>query len=309
MNPRMRDSSLILGKAVSMRKNKLTVLLFIGPGLAVLFAVSIFPLVYSLNLSLHRWNIIRPYYGYAFVGFKNFVNLFLDYRFIESLKITLYFTGGAVAIEFIFGLGLALLLSSEEIRKKEIIRIIRSVILIPMMVTPVVVGLIWRYILNEHMGVANYFLSLVGMEGLKWYSSPTSALPTVVLVDVWQWTPFVVIVLLAGIASLPTTLYEVSEIDGASAWQQFVYLTLPLLKPIIIIVLLFRIIDCVRIFDKVYVLTKGGPGTATNVISIYAYRTGIKYGNISYAAALSWILLFVILGLCFLLIKIGRWEI
>jgi len=280
-------------------------ILFIGPAVIILFVIGVFPLVYSLNLSLHRYNLMRAFYGYKFVGLQNYIKMFNDSRFLTSLTVTGLFVGIVVSIEFIFGLGVALLLSKGFRRRM----VTRSIVLLPMMITPVVVALMGKHMLNSTFGVVNYLLSFLGIEGMLWHGSPKTALLTLILMDIWEWTPFITLILLAGIASLPMQLYEASRIDGASKLQQFSCITLPLLKPMIVIAVLLRLIDAVKEFDKVFVLTKGGPGLSTSLLSIYTYRQGIINGNMGYASALSWFLLFFILILCSFFMKTMRWKI
>jgi multiple sugar transport system permease protein len=205
----------------------------------------------------------------------------------------------------ILGMGLALLLN-QELKGRGLLR---SFILLPMMCTNVVIGLMWRLLLNYQYGLVNYYLGRLGFLPVEWLSSPDVAMASVVLVDVWNTTSFVALMLLAGLQSLPDEPYEAARIDGASPIQSFFYLTLPLLKPIILVTLLWRFIDTFRIFDVVYLLTAGGPARATETVSIYIYRYGFQSFNLGVSAASSFIMLLIMLVVAGFLVKtIGREE-
>jgi multiple sugar transport system permease protein len=202
---------------------------------------------------------------------------------------TFVYAIAALTCEFLLGLGLALLLNSE-IRGRGIFR---ASLLVPMMLPAVVVGVVWRLMLNPNFGAINGTLKQIGIntESLTWTASPKLAMLSVIAVDVWQWTPFVFLVLLAGLQAIPQEPYEAALIDGSSRWQTFWHVTLPLLKPSILIVLLLRTMDLLRVFDQIFILTEGGPGFATETISLYIYRTAFRFFDFGYAAAMSFVLL------------------
>jgi len=202
---------------------------------------------------------------------------------------TFVYATAALILEFSIGLGLALLLNSQ-IRGRGFFR---ATLLVPMMLPAVVVGVVWRLMLNPNFGAINGTLKNFGLntESLTWTASPRLAMLSVIAVDVWQWTPFVFLVLLAGLQAIPQEPYEAALIDGSSRWQTFRYVTLPLLKPAILIALLLRTMDLLRVFDQIFILTEGGPGFATETISLYIYRAAFRFFDFGYAAAMSFVLL------------------
>jgi len=259
-------------------------ILLVAPAMAVLLALSIYPLIYSITISLQ----VRTGEGSSW-SLANFTRLFTDNFILTALAHTLVFAIAALTLEFSIGLGLALLLNSQ-IRGRGFFR---AALLIPMMFPTVVVGVVWRLMLNPNFGAINGTLKYLGLntEGLTWTATPRLAFLSIVVVDVWQWTPFVFLVLLAGLQAIPQEPYEAALIDGSSRWQTFRYVTLPLLKPAILIALLLRTMDLLRVFDQIFILTEGGPGFATETISLYIYRTAFRFFDFGYAAAMSFVLL------------------
>jgi multiple sugar transport system permease protein len=240
-----------------------------------------------------------------FVGLQNYLDLFSNPDFVNSLRITFTFVIAAIAIELVIGMGLALLLN-HDLKGKGIMR---SLILLPMMCTNVVIGLTFRLLYNYDLGLINYYLSQLGFSRVEWLSNPSVAMPAVIIVDVWNTTSFVALLLLAGLQSLPDEPFEAAMIDGANSWQTFVYLTLPLLRQTILVVLLWRLIDTFRIFDVIYLLTAGGPARATETVSIYVYRYGFQSFNLGIASAAAYIMIFIMLGVAVLLARVmGRIE-
>jgi multiple sugar transport system permease protein len=264
---------------------------YIAPAFIVLAIVLLYPLGYALWLSVHQWLLRTFRQGVPFVGLKNYIDLFSNPDFLNSIKTTFTFVIFAVGIEFILGMLLALLLH-QEIRGRGLFR---ALILLPMMCTNVVIGLMWRLLLNYQYGLVNYYIGRLGIVPIEWLSSPKVAMASVVIVDVWNTTSFVALMLLAGLQSLPDEPFEAAKIDGASSTQSFYYLTLPLLKPVILVALLWRFIDTFRIFDVIYLLTAGGPARVTETVSIYVYRYGFQSFNLGYAAAASFIMLLIML--------------
>jgi multiple sugar transport system permease protein len=277
---------------------------YIAPAFIALIVVLLYPLFYSLWLSFHQWTLRTFKQGVPFIGFDNYVNLFSNPDFLNSLKITLTFVILAISFELILGMGLALLLN-QEIKGKWFFR---SMILLPMMATNVVIGLMWRLLLNYQYGLVNYYLGQLGFLPIEWLSSPKVAMASVVLVDVWNTTSFVALMLMAGLQSLPEEPYEAAKMDGASSVQSFFYLTVPLLKPIILVVLLWRFIDTFRIFDVIYLLTAGGPARVTETVSIYIYRYGFQSFNLGVASASSFIMLLIMLFVAGMLARSIRME-
>lgn len=264
---------------------------YIGPAFLVMIAVIVYPLGYALWLSFHRWTLRTFKIDIPFVGLQNYQNLFSNPDFINSIKTTFVFVFFAIVIEFVLGMVLAHILD-HEIKGKNLFR---SIVLLPMMCTNVVIGLTWRLLLNYQYGIVNYYLTRIGLPAVEWLSSRQVAMTSVVMVDVWNTTSFVALILLAGLQSLPTEPYEAVKIDGASKFQTFLYLTLPLLKPFILVALIWRFIDTFRIFDVIYLLTVGGPGRATETVSIFVYRYGFSSFNLGVASAASFIMLIIML--------------
>ena len=254
--------------------------LWLAPTLVVLGVLSIYPLIFAVQVSL------RTESGF---GLGNFTRLAADRFFLISLWQTVVYTAGALIAEFTLGLALALLVN-REFRGRGLLR---SVLLIPMLLPPVVVAVIWRLILNPEFGVLNGTLRSLGLNAdrLTWAAAENTAMLSVILVDVWEWTPFMFLLLLAGLQGLPVEPFEAAIVDGASDWQVFRRLTLPMLKPVIAIAVLLRGMDLLRVFDQVFILTQGGPGFATETVTLYIYRTAFRFYNFGYAAAMSFVLL------------------
>ena len=266
------------------RRELLLPYLLVAPALAVLLALSIYPLLYSIAVSLQQETTSGIVWTLA-----HFKRLATDNFFLTAMVHTFVYAIAALTCEFVLGLALALLLNGQ-IRGRGLFR---ASLLVPMMLPTVVVGIVWRLLLNPNFGAINGTLKQLGVntEGLTWTASPRLAFVAVVAVDVWQWTPFVFLVLLAGLQAIPQEPYEAALIDGSSRWQTFRHVTLPLLKPAILIVLLLRTMDLLRVFDQIFILTEGGPGFATEMISLYIYRTAFRFFDFGYAAAMSFVLL------------------
>ncbi len=278
---------------------------YIGPAFAVLLTILVYPLGYSFWLSFHEWTLRGFRAGIPWVGLQNYLDLFTNADFITAIRVTFVFVIAAVAIEFGLGLGLALLLNQDLHGKN----IIRALILLPMMCTNVVIGLTWRLLLNYEFGLVNYYLGQLGIAPVEWLSQPAMAMPAVVLVDVWNTTSFVALMLLAGLQALPEEPYEAAKMDGANTFQSFYYLTLPLLRQTILVALLWRFIDTFRIFDVIYLLTSGGPARATETVSIYVYRYGFQSFNLGFASAASYTMILIMLIVAAVLARwIGRSE-
>ncbi|MCF8083732.1 MAG: sugar ABC transporter permease [Deltaproteobacteria bacterium] len=254
---------------------------FLLPGLIVLVAIIIFPLLFTLRVSFSSWDVVKP--GLDWIGGKNYVRLFEDMRFWEALSRLSLMAVGSVLIQYIIGFGLALLVWRDIILK----RFVRVLFLVPMMTTPVIMSVIWRTILHESLGPANDIVQVLGFEPLNWLSTGGMAVLSVILVEVWQWTPFMFLLLLAGLLSLPDEPYMAAAIDGAGAFRTFFSVTFPLMAPISVGALLIRLIEASKLMETVYVLTSGGPGTATETSSYYIYIRGLRDYQIGYAASLS----------------------
>jgi multiple sugar transport system permease protein len=256
--------------------------LMLAPALTILAALTLFPTIYMFTASVQRVSA-DPSVPRAFVGLDNFLRMASDSQFHVGLLNTVIFTVCAVTAEFLLGLGLALLFD-RFIRQ---FNFLKTVLMIPMMLPPIAVAITWKLIYQPQFGVLNEMMYRLGLPIQAWAGDVHLAMFSVVLADVWEWTPFVFLLMLAGLASLPIEPYEAAEIDGASAWQQFWDLTLPFLKPVIAIALLLRTMDALRLFDLVFILTGGGPANATIVLSLYTFQVAFRFVDIGYAAAIS----------------------
>ena len=284
-----------------LRKNRW--IFFVAPTVFTLLCIVIFPLIFSLSLSLHDWNIFRQE-GWQWRGLGNYADiLFLDPYFRQSLKVTVFYLLGTVPLQFILGLAVALIL--YRITRK-IIGFLRTTLIVPAIMTPIVVGIIWRLMYNPDIGMLNYLLSLIGLPPVNWTGMPMSALPSVMMADIWEWTPFMALILLAGLQALPREPYEAAVVDGASNWQTFRYITLPLLSPVMLVAILIRLMDSFKTFDLIFVLTQGGPGMSTETMNYYTYRYGFKFFHMGYASALSWLLVIIVTVISIILVKTIR---
>lgn len=272
--------------------------LLIGPPFAVLFLITAVPLALSLYTSLLDWNRADPA-GATFVGLGNFADLATDGAFWRSVALTAYQVVGTVTMQLLVGIPLALLLSREFRGAK----LIRSLYLVPMMSTPVVVGLMWKMLLNTDSGVVNYLLSVVGVGPLDFLGSTKLAMPSIIGTDVWLSTPFVVVILVAALQSLPREVLEAARVDGATAWQQFWHVILPLIRPMIMLAVLFRTMDAIKRFDTIYVMTGGGPGNATETLDLHAYFYAFTYLDVGRGAAVATFMLALIVGISSLLLR------
>lgn len=259
----------------------ITTFLMTLPLVILLVFFSIYPLVSLIKMSFSSFIIGK---GYEYVGLKNVWRFIEDQRAWESIGRTFLYVFVSVSGEFVVGLGLALLV------KGKFKGVIRTMVIIPMLVAPIAVGIIWRLMYDPVFGIINQMLAKIGIQGKNWLADPQIALWSVIIVEIWQWTPFIFLILLAGLESLPKECYEGAKIDGASSWQTFVHLTIPLMSPIIIVALFFRTMECFKAFDKIWILTGGGPSDVTEIISIYIYRVSFRHNLLGYGAFLALIM-------------------
>jgi len=289
MNPQTSQLGSIISKKSPQQRQRayksLVPYLLLMPALLILVSLIIYPLIYSLSKSFTDFNLGMP--GEQFIGLQNFILAFKDATFLNSLKVSVLYSIFAIFCELVLGFTAAILLRQRFFASG----VITVLLFLPMMVTPVVVGIIWLLMFQPDFSVINGLLLYLGIDGPIWLQHPITALMAVVIADIWQWTPFFTMVLLAGLLSLPEEILEAAKVDGASGWRMFWSITVPLLAPLILVVLLIRLIDSFKIFDPIFVMTNGGPGEATQVLSLLIYRTGLPYMNISYASAMSYIFL------------------
>jgi len=283
---------------------KLLPFLFLLPILALIFSLGIYPLFFSLYYSFFQYTI-HDITRISFVGVSNYIRIPFDNLFQNSFSLSILYTAFCLALEFPLGLGFAILFNSE----RKVITAIRSIIIVPMILTPVAVGVIWKMMFQSEFGIINYIIGKIGLPPQPWLGDPSLAMVAVVVVDVWQWTPFIFLILLASLQGLPKEPLEAARIDGASSFQLFRHIILPMIKLPIIVALLLRTIDLLRIFDHIYIVTRGGPALATDFLSLFIYRTGLKFFDIGYASALSWIYLFILTFIAIITFKIAKIKI
>jgi multiple sugar transport system permease protein len=263
--------------------------LFVGPGIFWVLAFTVFPLLYSLRLSFFKARLGRPQ---RFAGLDNFYRAFNDYRFWDSLEVTLLFVVVSVTLTVLLGLGLALLFH-RPIRGQ---RIFRSLFTLPLFTAPIALGYLGLTIFHEEVGAVNTVLRALGMTDLpRWFSDVWLARLAIILVDVWQWTPFCFLVILAGLQGLPEEIYEAVVLDTSSEWDIFRLITFPLLLPVLFTVTILRMVEAFKVLDIPFSMTSGGPGAATQTYSFYIYLTGLRNFNAGYASALAYLLLILML--------------
>lgn len=271
-------------------RSRLTPYLFIAPAMLVMFGGLVFPVLDAVYLSFFDWEIGRKFSTAPFVGFENFTRMIVDPNVWESIRVTLRFGFWTITIEMVLGVGLALMLE-KPIRGASIFR---TIFILPLMVSPVVVALIWRYLFDARVGWINYYLGYLGIEPQVWLGDPSLAFFAIVLTDIWQWTPFIFIIVIAGLQALPSEVLEASRIDGANWWQQIFLVKLPMIKSILVIALLMRLIDVFRALEVMYIMTGGGPGRSTELLSLHIYNRAFATQQLGYASAISVLLIAIV---------------
>lgn len=257
---------------------------FVIPAFLAVVVVQLYPLAYSAFLAVQEWSLTSSQTPEGFNGVQNFVKMFGSDVFRRSVRNSFYITGGAIVIEMLLGMVLAYL----TIGSGWLMRSVRTVLILPMVIAPVAAGTLWRMLLNSRAGLVNHLLGYIGIQGPEWLASPTWALISVMLLDIWQATPFVLLVVAAGITGIPGELLEAASIDGASRWQMFWKVELPLLTPLLLLTLMLRMLDSLLSLDAVYSLTFGGPGYSTYTLTFFIYTLGLRNFNLGLAAAASW---------------------
>ncbi len=288
----------------SYRVSRRTYLWFVLPALAATFAIIVFPWLFTLYVSLYDWESSGPA---GFVGLANYTRLVTDGRFLLAIVRTLYYTILTVVAPLVLGTIAAVMLH-REFRFRGLVR---GIFLLPMMATPVAIALVWTMMFHPQLGVLNYLLSLVGLPPQLWVFDPATVIPSLVLVETWQWTPLVMLIVLGGLAAIPTDPYESATIDGASSWQLFRHITLPLVMPFIMIAGVLRTIDAFKAFDTIYPITQGGPGTASETINIYLYLQAFSYAHIGTSSAVVVVFFAMILVLAYVMVLLRQrsvWE-
>ena len=268
-------------------RNKFIILMLM-PATILLVGLTLFPFIVSLILSFTDYSLLRP--GQTkFIFLENYIELMKTDEFWIALRVTVVFTVLAVLVQVVLGVVFATLLHNENTN----VSLLRTLYLLPLAITPIAATFTFRLMFNPSLGVLNYFMKLLGLEPQAWLASPNTALLSLIIVDTWQWTPFILLICLGGLASLPSEPFEAAKVDGASSWQIFTKITVPMLYPFIGLALLFRSIDAFKTFDIIYVLTSGGPGILTRTLNLYAFKHGIEYLSMGYAGSIAIVMLII----------------
>ena len=275
-----------------------------APAAAVMIVALAYPIVYMIYGSFHSWNASQRIGEAEWVGLRNYVTLLADPNFHESVWVTMRFAALVVSLEMVLGVGLALLLD-RNIRGMSVLR---TIFILPMMIAPIVVGLMWRYMYHPSVGIFNRALKSLAFEPVPWLSDPQWAFASIVIADIWQWTPFIFILALAALQSLPKSVLEAARIDGASEWQQALYIKLPLMMPVLVIAGLLRLIDAFKVLEVILVMTNGGPGLSTEILSLRIARTTTEFRELGVASAMSVYLLILLLVLTVSMFVYNRWA-
>lgn len=271
---------------------------FIAPAAIVVGAVIIFPWLFTLYMSVHTWKLGGER---SFVGLYNFARMFEDERFGWSVVRTLWFT--LLSVVFPVALGIAAALAFN--RKFPLRTLARTIFILPMMATPVAVALVWTMMFHPQLGVLNYLLGRIGLPPSQWVYNADTVIPTLVMVETWHWTPLVMLIVLGGLAALPADPFEAAKIDGANPWQVFRHVTWPLLRPYVAVAAIIRTIDALKAFDIIFVITQGGPGTASETINLLLYSQAFAYYELGYASAM--VIVFFVLIVVLSLVML-RWR-
>jgi multiple sugar transport system permease protein len=272
---------------------------FVLPALLVVLAVIVVPWAYTIWMSLQEWKVgAAP----AFVGLANYMRLSGDTRFIESIGHTLAYTVLSVVLPLILGTLAAVVFNARFPMRG----LFRSLFILPMMATPVAIALVWTMMFHPQLGILNYLLSRLGLPPQLWVFHPATVIPSLALVETWQWTPLVMLIVLGGLASIPAEPYESAMLDGATGWQIFRYISLPLVAPFLFIAAMIRMIDAVKSFDIIFAITQGGPGTASETINLYLYSVAFVYYDVGYASAIVVVFFALIVALAAILLRLRQ---
>ncbi len=276
--------------------------MFAVPAAIVVAAVIVFPWIFTLFMSVHDWKVsgATPY-----VGLANYAKMLVDERFQWAIVRTLVFTAASVVAPVILGVWAAVCFASNF----RLRGLARTIFVLPMMATPVAIALVWTMMFHPQLGVLNYLLGLMGLPPSLWVYDSATVIPALVMVETWQWTPLVMLIVLGGIASLPQDPYEAAVLDGASAWQMFRHITLPLAWPFIIVAAVIRMIDALKAFDTIYVITLGGPGTSSETLNILLYQTAFAYYDLGYGSAMVVVFFVLILLISMILLHVRQRQV
>ena len=275
------------------KKDLIAVWLFLLPTLIFLGLTALLPLLYSVYLSFFKLKLNLPNQVPRFIGFENYIQLFKDKLLHTSTLNTVVFALISVVLEVSLGLTIAMVISSD----KKWTRVLMSVFMIPMIMAPVAIGTLWRMMLDPSTGIINYILNLLGVKSVIWLGTPKTAMFSVIMVNVWQFTPWITVICAAGLKALPLDCIQAALVDGTTPAQIFRQIVLPLMRPVLVIVLMIRFIDAFKVFDTVYVMTNGGPGSATEMLPNYIYKQGLKFFDAGYSASLA-IIFVLVMSVC-----------
>ncbi len=298
----MAEQMVIAAGKGQARGSALTPYFFVLPAAVVMIAGLLYPVADAFYLSFFDWKIGTKFAKAENVGFDNYIRMLSDPDVRESIWVTFRFGFWTISIEMILGVTLALLLE-KPIRGASIFR---TIFILPLMVSPVVVGLIWRYLFDARVGWINYYLGFLGIEPQVWLGDAELAFFAIVFTDIWQWTPFIFIIVIAGLQALPSEVLEASRIDGANWWQQIFLVKLPMIRSILVIALLMRLIDVFRALEVMYILTGGGPGRATELLSLHIYNRAFDAQLLGYASAISVLLILIVFLLSLGILVVGN---
>lgn len=272
---------------------------FVLPAVGVVGSVIVFPWIFTIWMSLHEWQVGG---ARSFAGLSNYGRLATDPRFAQAVGHTLVYTSLAVLLPLVLGTVAALVFQ----RRFPFRGVLRGIFVMPMMATPVAIALVWTMMFHPQLGVLNYLLSLVGIGPQAWVFHPGSVIPSLVLVETWQWTPLVMLIVLGGLAAIPAEPYESAAIDGATAYQQFRFITLPMIAPFLMVAVIIRTIDALKSFDIIYAITQGGPGTASETINLYLYSVAFAYYDVGYGSAIAVVFFALVVALSLLMLHLRQ---
>ena len=272
---------------------------FVVPAVVVIGSVIVFPWVFTIWMSFQEWTVGG---ARTFAGLSNYARLGADERFISSVGHTLVYTILAVILPLFLGTLAALIFNTRLPFRG----VLRGLFVMPMMATPVAVALVWTMMFHPQLGVLNYLLSFIGIGPQAWVFHPATVIPSLVLVETWQWTPLVMLIVLGGLAAIPAEPYESAAIDGANTWQRFRYITLPMIAPFLMVAVIIRTIDALKSFDIIYAITQGGPGTASETINLYLYSVAFAYYDVGYGSAIAVVFFALVVALSLLMLYLRQ---
>ena len=271
------------------------------PALLVMMVMMVFPILYTVFLSTNEWVAVSAD-PLRFVGLQHYLDLLNDTRFLNAVWHTLYYTGLAVTLELVIGFGMALTFNREFVGRG----VARTIFLLPIMATPVAVSLTWVMLMDPNTGLINFMLGSLGLPEPLWASSTATVIPSLVIVDIWKWTPLIMLIVLAGLSALPPEPFESAIIDGAKPYQMLFHITVPLVKPAIMVALIFRTIDALKTFDIIFVITEGGPGFASETLNIFTFNQAFSYFHLGYASSTLIVFFLIILTISLVFIRLRR---